>query len=351
MHTNAMLDHLNEETYTLPMPDGIDLFMYRWEAARKVAREASQEARKLTDKAGSKTATKKPRAVVHISHGMAEHAARYRRFAQALTEQGFIVFANDHRGHGHTAQSEDDLGHYADENGWDKVVEDQRRVVEHIKQSYPDTPLIYFAHSMGSFIGQAFLIRYSNLVDLAVLSSSNGNVGPMRLAGLAILKGEARRIGPRGRSPLADEMSFKAFNRAFKPNRTDQDWLSRDRDEVDAYINDPLCGFRCTVQLWQDLLSGMGENMRPENIARVRNSLPICLLCGMSDPSNKGLRGVGSLATAYEKAGLTDIEIKAYAGGRHEMLNETSRELVTEELIDWMNHRLERTHNTQPKTY
>lgn len=323
-----MSQNFDENTYSLAMPDGVDLFMYRWQDP----------------------AVTKPKAVVHISHGMAEHAARYREFAQALTDQGFVVFANDHRGHGQTAQHEDNLGHFSDENGWDKVVEDQHCVVKHIKNDFPNTPLIYFAHSMGSFIGQAFLIRYSGLVDLAVLSSSNGHVGPMRLAGLGILKAEARRIGPRGRSPIADEMSFKAFNKAFKPNRTDQDWLSRDRNAVDAYIADPLCGFRCTVQLWQDLLTGMGENMRPKNIARVRNSLPICLLCGMSDPSNKGLRGIGSLAKAYEQAGLSDIEIKAYAGGRHEMLNETNRDLVTEELIDWMNHRLARMQK-QPSQY
>lgn len=317
------MPNVDEQTYTLTMPDNQDLFMYRW---------------------SQPNANSKPRAIVHISHGMAEHAARYRPFAEALTAQGFVVFANDHRGHGQTVQDEDDLGHFADENGWDKVVEDQRRVCESIKQEFPDTPLIYFAHSMGSFIGQAFLIKYSHLVDLAVLSSSNGSLGPIRLFALGVLKTELKRIGPRGRSPIADELSFKAFNKAFKPNRTEQDWLSRDRDQVDKYIKDPLCGFRCTVQLWHDLMIGMGENMRPENVARVRNSLPICLLCGMSDPSNKGLRGVGRLAKAYEQAGLSDIEIKAYAGGRHEMLNETNREQVVEELIDWMNHRLEKLH-------
>lgn len=329
---------MRETTYHLSASDGVNLHMYRWEPDNKTSRSKSN-AKKHT---ASTTKPPAPRAIVQLSHGMAEHAARYREFAQDLVDNGFIVIANDHRGHGLTAEHEDDLGHYADENGWDKVIQDQRLICESIREEFPGVPVIYFGHSMGSFIGQAFLIRYSHLVDLAILSSSNGSIGPMRLVGLGMLQAETRRIGIRGRSPIADEMSFKAFNKAFKPNRTDQDWLSRDRDQVDKYIDDPLCGFRCTVKLWQDLLTGMGENMRPENIARVRNSLPICLLCGMSDPSNKGLRGVGRLAKAYEQGGVTDIEIKAYPGGRHEMLNETNREYVQEELIDWMNHRLDR---------
>ena len=188
----------------------------------------------------------KPRAVVQVAHGMAEHSARYARFAQALTQAGYGVYVNDHRGHGQTVTRREDLGHFADENGWDKVVSDQLALIAEIKSRHPGLPLFLMGHSMGSYIARSTALRAASELSGLILSGTSHDA-PLAMRGARMVAvAERLRLGARGKSPLLRKLTFESFNKKIEDPRTTCDWLSRDNFEVDKYIADPLCGIRFT---------------------------------------------------------------------------------------------------------
>ncbi|AZF33565.1 Lysophospholipase [Pseudomonas sp. R4-35-07] len=279
-----------------------------------------------------------PRAVVMLSHGMAEHSGRYGRLAQALCDAGYGVYALDQRGHGRTAD-EGTLGLYAEEDGWNKVVGDLASLNQHIGQQQPGLPIILLGHSMGSYIAQAYLLHHSASLHGAILSGSNFQPVALYRAARAIARIERARQGLRGRSALIDFLSFGSFNKAFKPNRTAFDWLSRDPVEVDHYIHDPLCGFRCTNQLWVDLLGGLQQISKASNLAQIDPGLPILIIGGECDPVSEGKR-LKSLAHALRDAGCQHLQLTLYPQARHEVFNETNRDDVTADVLTWLEHAL-----------
>lgn len=279
-----------------------------------------------------------PRAVVMISHGMAEHGGRYARLAQALCAAGLGVYALDQRGHGRTAEA-GTVGLYAETDGWNKVVGDLASLNQHIGQQHPGLPIILLGHSMGSYISQAYLLHHSASLHGAILSGSNFQPVALYRAAQIIARIERARQGLRGRSALIDFLSFGSFNKAFKPNRTAFDWLSRDPVEVDKYINDPLCGFRCTNQLWIDLLGGLQQISKVSNLAQIDPGLPILVMGGDCDPVSEGKR-LKDLAHALREAGCQDVQLTLYPQARHEVFNETNRDEVTADLLAWLDQAL-----------
>jgi alpha-beta hydrolase superfamily lysophospholipase len=279
------------------------------------------------------------KAVLMLAHGMAEHAGRYARFGAALVAAGFELYAHDQRGHGQTAQR-GILGDYAVKDGWQRVIDDLAALNHHIRQQHPRTPIFLLGHSMGSYIAQAYLMQHSCAVSGAILSGSNYQPVSLYRAARQVARFERWRQGPTGRSALIDFLSFGSFNKAFKPNRTAFDWLSRDAAEVDAYIADPLCGFRCTNRLWLDLLGGLQEITPPEKLAQIDARLPLLVIGGDCDPVSDGER-LEDLAEALQRAGLRKVQLKIYPDARHEMLNETNRDEVTAFLIDWLQQALD----------
>lgn len=272
-----------------------------------------------------------PRGLVQIVHGMAEHCLRYDRVARRLNDAGWAVIAHDHRGHGETA-SPDDLGHYADDDGLRRVIADMRRVRREGRERQADGALVLLGHSMGSFLSLFDQCDAPGSIDALVLSGSNELGGPLVKAGRAAAKLERLRQGKRGKSGALAYLSFGSFNKAFEPVRTEFDWLSRDPDEVDAYIADPLCGFRCTNQLWIDFLGALDRLGRPDFRGRLPASLPVHLMAGEQDPVG-GEKGVTALEGQLRAAGLRSLTRKIYPGGRHEMFNETNRDEVLSDLI------------------
>ncbi|GAB5547376.1 MAG: alpha/beta hydrolase [Sandaracinaceae bacterium] len=275
-----------------------------------------------------------PQGLVQIVHGMAEHCARYERVAEKLNEAGWAVIAHDHRGHGATAAA-NDLGHYGDEGGLRRVVADMRRVRREGRARQPEGRLVLLGHSMGSFLSLFDQCDAPGEVDALVLSGSNELGGAAVKAGRAVAKLERLRLGKRGKSALLAFLSFGSFNKAFQPVRTEFDWLSRDADEVDAYIADPLSGFRCTNQLWVDFLGALDRLGDPAFRRRLPSTLPVYLMAGEKDPVG-GARGVAALEAQLRGAGLTDVTRKIYPGGRHEMFNETNRDEVVSDLIAFL---------------
>lgn len=276
------------------------------------------------------------RGVVNLAHGLAEHASRHAHVADALIDAGYAVYAEDHRGHGDTAATDDELGFFAAERGWATVLDDLHRVTHRARTEHPDVPLFLLGHSMGSFLAQQYLFTFPAEIDGLVLSGSNGPLGPLAGAGALVARAERRRLGPRGRSQLLDTLTFGTYNKPFEPARTEFDWLSRDPNQVDAYVEDPRCGFVATTQLYLDLFSGLrviGDLDRVRNGAR--SDVPVYVFSGTDDPVG-GTKGITKLVEFYAAAGLTDVRHRLYEGGRHEMLNEINRDEVIGELLGWL---------------
>lgn len=280
-----------------------------------------------------------PRAVLLIVHGMAEHGARYARLARALTGQDWAVYAPDLPGHGLSAD-DSPRGHFADREGWTYALQAIHALRQHLAAPHPRTPLFVLGHSMGSFLVQDYLVEHGAGLGGAVLSATNDDLGALRPVAYLLMRLQCAFYGPRHPSALAEALSFKVFNRPFEPARTAFDWLSRDPVEVDRYIADPLCGFRCSAALWAELLRTGRRLRQPQRLARIPRQLPILLIAGTADPVARFGKGPQGLARAYRAAGLRDVEVKLYQDGRHELLNDRCRDQVTADLLSWLTARL-----------
>jgi len=281
----------------------------------------------------------KAKGIIHINHGMAEHCARYDRFAQALNASGYHVIAHDHRGHGGTTAPDTHQGLFANSDGWDKILADVADVNTHAKKQWPNVPLIYFGHSMGSIIGINFCIRHSDKIDAAALWNSGVDGGPL-LAIYSFLLGIERMFkGSDVPSSIARKLTFETWNKEFKPNRTESDWLSRNEAEVDTYVADPLCGFDCCNGLWRDLLGGIRAGGDDAELARIRTDLPMHLLAGGKDPCSDKGKAVARLADRLKKSGIKDLTNALHEDNRHEALNELNRDDITSDFITWLDLR------------
>jgi alpha-beta hydrolase superfamily lysophospholipase len=272
------------------------------------------------------------RAIVQIAHGLAEHSGRYARLAAALNAAGYAVYANDHRGHGpKTAPA--DLGHFADEGGWDKVVGDLWTMNRLIAAEQPGAQIIFLGHSLGSFLGRSFIAKHSDALAGVALSGSNGKPPMIATLGRAIARAERLRLSKRGKSQLIFKMWFGDFNKPFHPARTPFDWLSRDEKEVDAYVADPFCGFPFTTQLAIDVLDALPGATSPASLAPIRKDMALYVFSGERDPVGANIHG---LIQDLKAAGFTRLTTRIYANARHETLNETNRDEVTRDLIAWL---------------
>jgi alpha-beta hydrolase superfamily lysophospholipase len=272
------------------------------------------------------------RAIVQIAHGLAEHSARYARLAAALNAAGYGAYANDHRGHGPKAAAAD-LGHFADQGGWDEVVGDLWTLNRRIAAEQPSARILFLGHSLGSFLGRDFIAKHSDALAGVALSGSNGKLPMIATLGRLIAREERLRLGKRGKSDPIFQMWFGEFNKPFKPARTESDWLSRDEKEVDAFVADPLCGFPFTTQLAIDVLDALPRVTSRQSLAPIRKDMPIYVFSGERDPVGANIQGlIGDLKTT----GFTRLTTRIYAGARHETLNETNRDEVTRDLIAWL---------------
>ena len=257
-----------------------------------------------------------PRAIVQISHGLGEHALRYGRLAQALTDAGYVVYAHDHRGHGAT-MVEAEPGVIGQE-GWQELIADLGRMGKLAKRNHPGLKLVLLGHSMGSFAAQQYLADHSYDVDAAVLSGTAA-IDPL----MAQLDPDA---------PL----DLTSFNAAFQPARTDFDWLSRDEAEVDKYVADQLCGFGFDAAGTRAMLEGAARLAAPDGLAKMDKELPIYVVVGDKDPVNGELALVDLLVDRYKHAGVDDVTVRVYPDARHEVFNEVNRDVITADLIAWI---------------
>lgn len=274
--------------------------------------------------------------VIQIAHGMAEMSSRYAGFAEFLTDNGYIVYSNDHRGHGKTAENLEEIGYLGESDGFKWMIEDMHELTGIIKKENQGLPVILFGHSMGSFLTQGYIEQYGKELNGAILSGSNGKQGVILAIGKIIAKGEITKIGRKGRSELLNNMSFGSYNKSFKPCRTDFDWLSRDAKIVDKYIDDPYCGGVFTASFYYDFLNGLSQIEKKKNIEQIPKDLPIYIFSGALDPVGKNGKGIAKLADIYKQLNIQDVTFKLYEDGRHEMLNELNKDEVMKDILVWL---------------
>ncbi|MCX4029268.1 alpha/beta hydrolase [Endozoicomonas sp. SM1973] len=273
--------------------------------------------------------------IVHILHGLAEHSGRYQRLAEWLNQQHFIVIAHDQRGHGKTGQ-QTQLGHFSDHNGWDYLISDVLSVQAWATDMFGELPVTLIGHSMGSYLAQDFLLTHSRAIHAVILSGSNHDLALKFTASRWIAQLERWRLGANTPSRLIDQLVFGRFNRRISPHHTNHDWLSRDSQQVAAYVADPLCGFISTPQLWVDLFQALQRINQVSNLKSIRSDLPIYVLGGRDDPISAGKR-LKYLASALRAAGIKQVAEAIYVGGRHEMFNEINYQQVYTDMTDWLN--------------
>ncbi|UJJ33293.1 lysophospholipase [Halopseudomonas maritima] len=269
-----------------------------------------------------------------ICHGMAEHGARYAALAKALNAQGISVQALDLRGHG-ASTPELPRGVLPASASWSSLVADVALLLQRTKAAHPAQPVILLGHSMGSYLAQSVLIEHSDLVDLAVLSGSHAQPAALSMAAGLIARIEGLLRGAQAPAKVLDRLSFAQYNRVFAPNRTAFDWLSRDHEQVDHYVADPLCGFVLSCHYWRCLAQALVSIQVPQKLAAIRPDLPLLIIGGDADPISAG-GGLEKLQRRLRAAGLRQVELRLYPGARHEVFNETNRAEVIDDLLAWL---------------
>jgi alpha-beta hydrolase superfamily lysophospholipase len=281
-----------DSSFSYPAADGQQIAAYRWDPEGE------------------------PMGIVQITHGMGEHALRYEEFARELNQHGLEVYAQDHRGHGQSADPEA-LGNLGAAS-WPGLVADIGELTAVARAEHPGLPLILLGHSMGSFAVQQHLLDHSADVDGAILT------------GTAVLDLLEPALD------LDQPLDLTMFNAPFQPARTDFDWLTRDEAIVDEYVADPLCGFGLDTEAAKGMFVAARRLAAAGQVARMRSDLPVYIAVGEADPVNGALSLIGPLTDRYRAAGLTDLTVRTYPDARHEILNETNRAEVFADLTGWI---------------
>lgn len=282
-----------------------------------------------------------PRAVVQIAHGIAEYIDRYDAFMAYLAENGFVAVGNDHLGHGKSVAGADQLGFFAESLGWMYVVEDIDNLRTIMRKEYPNLPYIFFGHSMGSFLTRTYIIQHPEKYDAVILSGTGHQGAPLVHTGYTMASTAVKLYGPRKVGKTLNDICFGAYNKGFENPRTPFDWLSRDPVEVDKYANDPLCGFVASVSLFRDMMGGIKFITNQKNIDSMNKEPPVYFMSGAEDPVGENGKGVERAYKAFCAAGLKDVFMRLYPGGRHEMLNEINKQDVYKDVVDWINSKMD----------
>ena len=282
----------------------------------------------------------KPRAVVQIAHGIAEHIDRYRPFMEFLADNGFVVAGNSHLGHGKSIRVPEEQGFFAEKDGWWRVVDDMDKLHDIMSKEYPELPYVLFGHSMGSFLTRTYLIKHPDKYDGVILSGTGHQSPALVLGGNAAATVMAKLNGVMGDGAKLDSLAFGTYLNKIENPRTKFDWLSRDAEQVDKYIADPLCGFVGKIGLYRDMMQGVKFITDKKNIAQMNKEKPVYFMSGDGDPVGDYGMGVERAYKAFCDAGLHDVFMRIYPGGRHEMLNETNKEQVYQDILNWLNEKI-----------
>ena len=280
-----------------------------------------------------------PVCVVQIIHGMAEYIARYEEFARFLTERGCVVTGNDHLGHGKSVGEDKLYGYFCEQDPATVVVRDVHRLKKMTQQLYPTLPYIIIGHSMGSFILRNYLTMYgSGITGAVIMGTGYQKEGSMKAARL-LVQIQKLFLGSKHVSRFCDKVSFGSYNKRIPDARTDFDWLSKDEERVQKYIDDPLCGNIFTINGFLTLTELIMRAHDPERLRKIPADLPLLVISGDADPLGGYGEGIPKVCEGLRQAGVKDVEMQFCKTGRHELLNEPEREEIMEEICTWIrNH-------------
>lgn len=270
------------------------------------------------------------RAVVQIHHGMAEKSDRYKFFAEHLCGKGFAVFAHDMANHGKSNHNIKETGYFGKKDGWLGLVEDMKDTYDIAKSEFPDVPYFVLGHSMGSLIARCFIVKYGSLIDGALICGTSGkNYLSGVLSAFSIIL--SKTLGNKFKSRLLKKAIFNSYNNGFE-DRTEYDWLTKDDDIVDEYIDDEMCGFIFSAKGYNDLAKILKNVSSKKWYENVPKDLPIYIFSGQKDPVGNYGKGVKEVYEKLKKTGH-NVKLRLYPNGRHEMLNETNKDTVFKELL------------------
>lgn len=281
-----------------------------------------------------------PRAIVQIIHGIAEYIDRYDEFMSFLADNGIIAVGTDHLGHGKSIESEEQTGFFAYDNGWDYAVRDEEVLRLAMHENYPELPIIVFGHSMGSFMARTLLIRYPDAFNAAIISGT-GNQGAALVNGGLLMGNLVTGLkGAHHYSKFLNNLAFGSYNKIYENPKTEYDWLSRDEANVQKYIDDPLCGFIPSCSLFRDMMTGVKFITNKKNLTAMNKDMPVYFMSGDMDPVGECGKGVQKAYNNFLEAGMKDVSIKLYPGGRHEMLNEINKDEVYTDILAWLDSKI-----------
>lgn len=280
---------------------------------------------------------KDPKAVVFCVHGMQEHKMRYDALAKYFTSHNYACITYDLPGHGETASTIDNQGYFSDTDGWKTLVDSAVEIATIAKQQFPNIPVIYFGHSMGTLIGRTFLQEHDNLIDGMILSGVPTYQSACKL-GIIVAKIVIALKGKKGHSKLLATLATGSFNKVIDNPKTDVDWLSYNTDNVQEYINDEWCGFDFTNVGYLDLFTLMDKMGNTSLYQCTKENLPIYVFAGEDDPCIGGQKGFEVSINILKKAGYKHIDTKLFEHMRHETLHEDDAEKVMEEAVKWLDN-------------
>ncbi len=273
--------------------------------------------------------------ILQISHGMVEHYDRYIDFMEYMAGEGFVVYMHDHLGHKHSVDSDEQLGYFAPQNGYIHVLRDLLHTAQMAKSEYSDLKLYLLGHSMGSFFARVFAQAHGDVIDGVLIS---GTGGPNGAAGAAvkIIKVLKKLKGDKHRSDFIRNLAFGKYLDKIENPDTASDWITRDKEIVKQYVADKYCQFNFTLNGYENLMEIIGLCNADKTFENTRKDLPIFIFSGSMDPVGDFGMGVMRVFECYKKAGCSDVEVKIYDGGRHEMLNEINRQEVYNDVKNWL---------------
>lgn len=273
--------------------------------------------------------------IVQIVHGMSEYIERYEEFARYLAERGILVTGEDHLGHGKSVGEKGKYGYFCKRDAATVLVRDVHRLKKMTQEKFPGLPYVIVGHSMGSFILRNYMCRYGTGIEGAVILGT-GMISPFLLMADKMLATVQRIfLGDRHTAYLINRLAFGSYNKRVLNPQTKSDWLSRDGEKVAEYCQDAMSGFIFTVNGFYTLAELVSRIRKPKNLAAVPKDLPVLMMSGTQDPVGNYGKGVREAYNTLKEAGLTHLTLKMYEGARHELLNETNRAEVMQEIAAW----------------
>lgn len=282
---------------------------------------------------------RKVKGILQIFHGMVEFIDRYEEFAKFLTEQGFAVTGHDHLGHGLSIVTKEDYGFFREKNGNQVVLDDAHHLRQLTEKKYPDVPYFILGHSMGSFLLRQYLCLHGEGLKGAVIMGTGTQPALALKLGKGLCKVMAAIFGWHYRSWLIDRMAFGGYNKHFKPARTTADWLTKEKAMVDRYLSDERCTFRFTLNGYYNLFYSIEEASKEDNLRKMPSGLPVLFVAGKEDPVGNFGTGVEKVRKQFQSVGMQDVTQILYDTDRHEILNETDRKNVYQDMYNWLTDR------------